>query len=273
MNKIFKTTAIAMALCTLAACGGKGADNQATTTQKEAEKVKVQVLQSERIAKSIELSTTLEGYEEHQAFCLMVSGTPEKSWRNPAVKSDYYQLKGYLELLLKRYGADLYNMWTEAAPADVFSEGMVYKLPGGGKVLATMGRINPAFAKTFGIKQPVFAAEICWQTLFELGKRDKVAFRELPKFPEVKRDLALLLDENVSYADLRAAAFKSARKLLKSVNLFDVYRGDKIPAGKKQYALSFTLQDLDKTLTDQDVERAMDGILNAFVHQFGATLR
>lgn len=218
-------------------------------------------------------SQTLEGYEEHQAFCLMVSGTPEKSWRNPAVKSDYYQLKGYLELLLKRYGADLYNMWTEAAPADVFSEGMVYKLPGGGKVLATMGRINPAFAKTFGIKQPVFAAEICWQTLFELVKRDKVAFRELPKFPEVKRDLALLLDESVSYADLRTAAFKSARKLLKSVNLFDVYRGDKIPAGKKQYALSFTLQDLDKTLTDQDVERAMDGILNIFVHQFGATLR
>lgn len=216
---------------------------------------------------------TLEGYEEHTCFTLMLTGTPEKSWRAEPAKSDYFQLKGYLDLLLRRYGADLDQMWTEAAPADLFSEGMVYKLPGQGLQLAVMGTVQPALARKFGIKQPVFAAEINWPALFALVKRDKVSFSELPKFPAVRRDLALLLDEGVSYADLRAAAFKQAKKLLRQVGLFDVYRGDKIPAGKKQYALSFVIQDPERTLTDQDTERLMERLLSTFQKDFGAQLR
>ena len=216
---------------------------------------------------------TLEGYEEHQAFCLAITGSSEKSWKSPSVKSDFYQLKGYLELLLKRLGADLYQLWTDAAPSDLFSEGVVYKLPGRGTQLAVMGTVNPALARKFGVKQPVFMAEISWPVLFELIRRNKVAFKELPKYPEVKRDLAVLLDEGVSYADLRMTAIKQSKKLLKGVSLFDVYRGDKIPAGKKQYALSFTFQDLEKTLTDQDIERVMDNILKAFQNNHGAILR
>ena len=216
---------------------------------------------------------TLEGYEEHPCFAMFISGAPEKNWKNAASKGDFYQLKGYLELLLRRYGADLYQMWTDAAPADIFSEGTVYSLPGGKQQLAVLGVVNPSLARKFGIKQQVVAAEIDWNVLFSIVKRDKVAFRELPKFPEVRRDLAILLDEGVKYADLRAAAFKNAKKLLKQVSLFDVYRGDKIPAGKKQYALSFTLQDVEKTLTDQDVERVMDRLLEVFTKEFGAVLR
>lgn len=216
---------------------------------------------------------TLEGYEEHTCFSMVITGTPEKSWRNEPAKSSYFQLKGYLELLLKRFGADLYQLWTDAAPADMFSEGVVYKLPGQGKQLAVMGTVNPALARRFGIKQPVFAAEISWPVLFELIKRNKVAFKEMPKFPEVRRDLALLLDESVSYADLRTAAFKSAKKLLKQVGLFDVYRGEKIPEGKKQYAMSFVIQDVEKTLTDQDTERVMEKLLAMFCKDFGAQLR
>ena len=216
---------------------------------------------------------TLEGYEEHTCFTLMLTGTPEKSWRAEPAKSDYFQLKGYLDLLLRRYGADLDQMWTEAAPADIFSEGMVYKLPGQGQQLAVMGTVQPGLARKFGIKQPVFAAEINWPALFALVKRDKVSFSELPKFPAVRRDLALLLDEGVSYADLRAAAFKQAKKLLRQVGLFDVYRGDKIPAGKKQYALSFVIQDPERTLTDQDTERLMERLLSTFQKDFGAQLR
>lgn len=216
---------------------------------------------------------TLEGYEEHQCFTLMITGTPDKFWRTEAGKSSFYQLKGYLELLLKRFGADIYQLWNEPAPSDIFSEGMTYKLPGKGQQLAMMGTVNPSLAKRFGVKQPVFAAEINWKVLFELVKRDKVAFKELPKFPEVRRDLALLLDENVTYEQLRAAAFKQSKGLLKQVGLFDVYRGDKIPAGKKQYALSFVIQDLEKTLTDQDTERLMERLLTTFQAQFGAQLR
>ena len=190
------------------------------------------------------------------------------------IKSDYFQLKGYVELLLRRYGAKLSQMRCEAAPSDIFSEGMTYSIPGGrDRKLLSMGTVNPVLARRFGVRQPVFAAEIDWNALFELVKRDKVAFKELPKFPEVRRDLALLLDEDVKYADLQASAERVARKLLKQVTLFDVYRGDKIPAGKKQYALGFVLQDTEKTLTDADVERVMDKLLSTFTNEFGAVLR
>ena len=216
---------------------------------------------------------TLESYEEHTCYALFMSGQPDKSWRVDPGKGSYFQLKGYLELLLKRFGCDIYSLETEAAPADMFSEGLAYSLPGSHQPLAVMGTIAPARLKQFGIKQPVFAAEISWPALFELVKRNKIKYKELPKFPEVRRDLAILLDESVSYADLRKSAIRVGKKLLKQVGLFDVYRGDKIAEGKKQYALSFVLQDLDKTLTDNDVERVMSKLLSTFQNEFGATLR
>ena len=216
---------------------------------------------------------TLESYEEHTCYALFMSGQPEKSWRVDPGKGNYFQLKGYLELLLKRFGCDIYSLETEAAPADLFSEGLAYNLPGSHQPLAVMGTIAPARLKQFGIKQPVFAAEINWPALFTLIKRNKIKYSELPKFPEVRRDLALLLDESVSYADLRKSALRVGKKLLKQVGLFDVYRGDKIAEGKKQYALSFVLQDLEKTLTDNDVERVMSKLLSTFQNEFGATLR
>ena len=216
---------------------------------------------------------TLDSYEEHTCYAMFMSGQPEKSWRTDLGKGNYFQLKGYLELLLKRFGCDIYSLETEAAPADLFSEGLSYSLPGSHMPLAVMGTISPARLRSFGIRQPVFAAEINWPTLFTLIKRNKIRYSELPKFPEVRRDLALLLDESVSYADLRKSALRVGKKLLKQVGLFDVYRGDKIAEGKKQYALSFVLQDLEKTLTDNDVERVMSKLLSTFQNEFGATLR
>jgi phenylalanyl-tRNA synthetase beta chain len=216
---------------------------------------------------------TLDSYEEHPAFAMFITGAPEKTWNHQPGKSSFFELKGYLDLLLRRFGADLYQMETAPAPADIFSEGVAYSLPGQHIPLAVVGTVLPALARKFDVKQPVFAAEINWNTLFLLVKRDKVAFKELPRFPEVRRDLALLLDESVSYSDLYRSSFKAARKLLKSVTLFDVYRGDKIPAGKKQYALGFVLQDLEKTLTDADVERIMNKLLSTFQNEYGAALR
>ncbi len=216
---------------------------------------------------------TLASYEEHPAFSMFMTGTPEKSWNIQPGKSGFFELKGYLDLLLRRFGADLYQMETTPAPSDIFSEGLNYSLPGTHQPLAVIGTILPSLARKFDVKQPAFAAEINWNTLFKLVKRDKVAFKELPRFPEVRRDLALLLDESVSFADLYRSSFKAAKKLLKNVTLFDVYRGDKIPAGKKQYALGFVLQDQEKTLTDSDVERIMDRLLSTFTGEFGATLR
>ena len=202
--------------------------------------------------------STLASYYEKTAYAMFIT---------------YFQLKGYLELLLRRFGADIYSLDYDAAPADIFSEGLAYRLPGSGEILAVMGSVAPARLKQFGIRQPVFAAEISWPALFELVKRDRTRYRELPKFPEVRRDLALLLDESVAYADLRKSAFRAGKKLLKSVSLFDVYRGDKIPEGKKQYAMSFVIQDPEKTLTDNDVEKFMSKLLAVFTNEYGAVLR
>lgn len=216
---------------------------------------------------------TLESYEEHQCFSLLMTGSAEKSWRCEGRKGSFFELKGYIELLFNRFGADVYQMETDAAPSDIFSEGLIYRLPGSKKQLAVMGTINPSLAKKFDIKQPVFVAEISWNVLLELIKRIKVNFHELPKFPEVKRDLALLLDENITYSDLRRSAFRAAKKKLVRMKLFDVYRGDKIPAGKKQYAMNFVLQDTEKTLTDAEVEKIMSKLLSVFGNEFGAVLR
>ena len=218
--------------------------------------------------------TTLAGYEEHRCFSLFLTGTPDKAWRNPVQKSHFFLLKGYVEALLARYRIDASTLLTEAAPADLFAEGLVYLLPGKEpKVLCTLGTINPVLTKRFGIKQPVIAAEMNWEVLFSLVKRDKFSFKELPKFPEVRRDLALLLDESVSYADVRKAALQAGKKLIKSVTLFDVYRGEKILIGKKQYALNFVLQDPERTLTDVEVEKTMERVLSTLQSQFGAILR
>lgn len=217
--------------------------------------------------------TTLASYDEHQCFSLYMTGPAEKSWRLGSQKGSYFQLKGYVELLLRRYGADIYSLKTEPAPSDIFSEGLTYKLQGGNQILVTMGTVNPALARKFDVRQSVFIAEINWQTLLALIKRVGVKFHEMPKFPEVRRDLALLVDESVAYADLHRAAFKAGKKLIKQVSLFDVYRGDKIPQGKKQYALSFVLQDPEKTLTDAEVEKVMNKLLSTFQNQFGAALR
>ena len=164
---------------------------------------------------------------------------------------------------------NLYDMETAPAPSDIFSEGITYTLQG--KHFATMGTVSGAVLKMFDIKQPVFVAEVSWNTLMTIVGRDKVKYRELPKYPEVKRDLALLRPKTPTTE--REAAFQAEKNLLKSVTLFDVYRGVKILQGKKQYALSFVLQNPEQTLTDEAVERIMDKLLKTFENKFGATLR
>ncbi len=218
--------------------------------------------------------TTLASYEEHRCFSLFISGTPDKVWRSPAQKSNFFQLKGYVEALMARYRIDVSSLQMGSAPADIFSEGITYSLPGKEpKLLVTLGCMSPALCKRFGIKQAVYAAEINWEVLFSLIKRDKFSFKELPRFPEVRRDLAILLDENVSYADVRKTALRAGKKLIKSITLFDVYRGEKILFGKKQYALNFVLQDPEHTLTDQEVEKTMERVLQALQSELGAILR
>lgn len=216
-------------------------------------------------------SGDLSAYKEEFKISLFITGGSGQSWRGGNYNYHYFNLKGYLDLLLSRFGIDAHDLNYSAAPTDLFSEGLIYMA--GEKQLAVFGTVNSSLLKQFGIKQPVFAAEISWKPLFNAIKKNKILYKELPRYPEVRRDLALLVDEKVSYADLRKTAFRTEKKLLKQVVLFDVYRGDKIPEGKKQYALSFTLQDIEKTLTDKYVEDVMNKLLETFRVQFGAQLR
>ncbi len=213
----------------------------------------------------------LKAYREEMRLMITLTGKGTQHWRNTSGAGHYFALKGYVEMLMKRLGVDLYAFESNPAPADLFQEGLTYSR--GGKTLLMMGSVAPARLKAFGIKQPVFVAEISWKMLFDLYKKNKVRYTELPKFPRVRRDLALLLDEEVTFAQLRKTAFATEKRYLKQVTLFDVYRGDKIPAGKKQYALSFVFLDEEKTLTDQAIEQMTNKLLAAFTKFHQAALR
>ena len=215
----------------------------------------------------------LASYSEQMHLSMFVVGKGTQYWRNTTGAGHFFTLKGYVELLLKRLGVNLYNLDCSPAPADLFSEGLMYTVPASGKTLVMLGTVSQARLRQLDIKQPVFAAEINWSLLVKHYLKEKVQYRELPQYPEVRRDLALLLDENVSFADIRKAALAAEKKLLRKVVLFDVYRGDKIPAGKKQYAISLTFQDYEKTLTDKYVEQMVNRVLGALTHQYGAVLR
>jgi phenylalanyl-tRNA synthetase beta chain len=143
----------------------------------------------------------------------------------------------------------------------------------GNKAIATIGSVGKKLLRFMDIKQEVFIAEINWTWALSQVPSKVIAYQAVSKFPSVRRDLALLLDNGVSFAELQDAALKSEKKLLKTVNVFDVYEGDKIPKGKKSYALSFILEDAEKTLTDKVIEKTMGRIQNALERQFNAELR
>ncbi len=215
---------------------------------------------------------TLKAYSENMQLALFCTGfTAPQNWDTPQERTTFFYLKGFVESIFKRVGIDVYKLEMIDAPAELFTDGVQYML--NGKPLAMFGAVSKKIRNQFDIKQDVFAAEISGKLLLQAVKNNKVQYQELPKFPEVRRDLALVLDEKISYGQLRDIAFRTEKSLLKATNLFDVYRGDKLPAGKKQYAMSFVLQDKEKTLTDQHIERIMENLLKAFEREFGATLR
>jgi phenylalanyl-tRNA synthetase beta chain len=214
----------------------------------------------------------LKAYRESPRVAIWMTGLAEpQQWRHPASASHFFSLKGSVEKLFAQHGLSMLGMECGAPPQDLFSDGLQYTL--NGKVLAYLGVIQKKVLQHFGIKHEVYAAEICWDVLFKALKGQKITYTELPRYPEVRRDLALVLDEEIHYNDLHRLAFRTERHLLKRVTLFDVYRGDKLPTGKKQYALGFVLQDPDKTLTDQAVDAVISKLLNAFQTETNATLR
>lgn len=211
-----------------------------------------------------------EKYDEAKHLTLFVSGNRSKeSWVDTTKATDFYYIKAIVTGVLERLGHS--NLKTTPTKNDVFSEGITLGL---GKMnLVDVGIVSPKILKEFGIKQPVFYADFNWDTILKVSQNNKMKVSPLPKYPLVKRDLALLLNNEVAFKDLYNAAFQSEKKLLKDVDLFDVYEGDKLPKGKKSYALSFVLQDENKTLEDKQIEKIMSKLQGSFEKQFEASLR
>ena len=214
----------------------------------------------------------LAKYEESYRIGIIVTGlATQLAWNTKAEASSFFTLRAAVERLLKRFGIDIYALQSESIDDDLYADAIVFKQ--GPKELLRMGVVSPIVRKKFDIKQEVYFAEIDFDQLIKMTKKQKVQFKELSKFPEVKRDLALLVDKSVSFSTLRSIAFGAEKKLLKSVSLFDVYEGEKLPEGKKSYALSFILEDRNQTLTDKQIERSMSNIQTQLEQKAGAEVR
>jgi phenylalanyl-tRNA synthetase beta chain len=211
-----------------------------------------------------------KGYQEDKHLSLFVSGArTQDSWNLTTRKSEFFYLKGIVMSILERIGVS--NVKTSPTKSDVFSEGIILSL--GKNKLVEFGVLKKRILKEFGIKQEVLFADFDWTAMLTISGKKKIKVSELPKFPAVKRDLALLLDEKISFKEIYNLAFQSERNLLKDVGLFDVYQGEKLPKGKKSYAVSFLLQDSTKTLTDKQIEKIMQKLQQTFEKSFQAVLR
>ncbi len=214
----------------------------------------------------------LAAYSEEYRLSIAVTGvaTPQ-SWDSKPVKASFFTLRAVAEKLLRRFGIDIYALKTEPLESDLFSEGLSMSL--NGKELLQIGSVAVKIRRMTDVKQEVYYLEMNFEALAKSTKKLKIVAEELSKFPEVKRDLALLVDKQVTFAALRDAAFAAERKLLKSVSLFDVYEGDKLPEGKKSYALSFILEDKTRTLDDKTIERVMSNLTRQFEQRCSAQVR
>ncbi len=216
---------------------------------------------------------TLSEFSEDYRIGIWLSGNRvENSWAHADEKSSVYELKSYVENMLVRLGINLKKLVFGVLTNDLYDAGLSVTTQSG-KALGTLGIVNHKIRKDMDIDAEVYFAEFSWTALMKETKKNKVTYTDLSKFPAVKRDLALLIDKKVQFADIQKVATDSERKLLKRVELFDVYEGKNLPAGKKSYAVSFFLEDETKTLNDKQIDAIMKKIQNNLEQTLGAQLR
>lgn len=224
---------------------------------------------SEKVKPEIKLS----GYAEEQRLALFVTGNMvSNNWAHADEKTSVYELKAYVENILVRLGISLRKVVFGALTDDIYSAGISIQTQAGRK-LGTLGVVQKKIRKQFDIDAEVYFAELSWDQLLKEANSNKVTATEISKFPAVKRDLALLIDKSVQFSEIVKIAFDSEKKLLKDVTLFDVYEGKNLPAGKKSYAVSFFLQDENKTLNDKQIDAIMKKVQANIESKLGAQLR
>jgi phenylalanyl-tRNA synthetase beta chain len=217
--------------------------------------------------------STLDGYREQRMLGLFITGNikPE-SWYEKDRPSTLFDLKAEMVAVIKRMNVDMEGVAVEEIHnQSFFHTGLRYSI--NGKALAEIGEVCERYLKVFDLKQDVYYASVNWEYLILLSNRKEIRFAEIPRFPEVRRDLALLLGKNVQFSEIEKIARGQERKLLKNVRLFDIYQDEKIGKDMKSYAVSFTLQDESKTLTDKEIDKVMEKIARALQQQLNASIR
>ena len=209
------------------------------------------------------------GYEENKHLSLVVTGSRSaESWANAQKPTDFFLFKGYVFGVLSRLGIE--KACHTPVESDVFAEGIALSI--GDDILVEFGSVKKSINKFFDVKQEVFYADFNWNLVLKVIS-NKIKYTDIPKFPEVRRDLALLLDDEIGFDSVFKIARQTEKHLLKEINLFDVYQGDSLPEGKKSYALSFIIQDTSKTLTDAQVDKLMSKLRHNLETELGAVLR
>ncbi|MGC8823584.1 MAG: phenylalanine--tRNA ligase subunit beta [Bacteroidales bacterium] len=214
----------------------------------------------------------LDKYSEHTRLGLFITGLVEEpNWTTPKTASNIYFLKAYTEQVLAKSGLNFDQLKIAGISHPLFSLAFQYVLDG--KPIGILGIVNKQILQQFDIPQEVFAAELDWEQLLQWKAQSRVQYKELPKYPEVRRDLSMVLDMQVTYQQLEELAKKVEPVLIKKISLFDVYQGDKIEQGKKSYAIAYTLQSEEKTLTDEEIDTVMQKLMNAYEKELGAKIR
>lgn len=210
-----------------------------------------------------------EKYEERKQLAILVSGrNVAENWLQPKSATDFYNLKAYVKVLLERLSIDYKEV---ALDDERFSDSIEYKSED--KTLVRIGKVAPQMLKDFDVDQDCFYAEIELEFAQELRSKNELKFKDIPKFNKIRRDLALLIDKNISYQELYQTAKKNKSPFIKNINLFDVYEGKNLPEGKKSYAMSFELLNEEKTLEEKEISHVMDSLIKSFQKEFNAELR
>jgi len=209
-------------------------------------------------------------YQEIKHLTLFTTGDKtQENWLTREEPMSFFYIKGMVISLLHKLG--LQNVHVRSTDNEQIAEGV--ELFYEDKKIGVLGRVDAKITRKFDIDQPVLYADLLWSELLDISKSIENSFQEIPKYPAVRRDFALLLDQDINFSDIEKTAYKTDKKLLQSLDLFDVYEGEKLPKGKKSYAISFTFQDFKKTLTDKQVDKQMKKLQQAFEKELDAQLR
>lgn len=215
----------------------------------------------------------LAAYSEEYHMALWMTGKKvSNSWAHPDEDSSVYELKAHVENILSRMGLHMHDLVVGNLSDDIYAAALSVNTRGG-KRLASFGVVKRKLLKAFDIENDVYYADLNWNELMKAIKNIKVSYTEISKFPAVKRDLALLIDKKVQFAEIEKIAYETEKKLLKSVELFDVYEGKKLEAGKKSYAVSFLLQDENATLNEKQIDKIMQKLITNLQNKLDAKLR